>query len=96
MTANKARIVEKPSIASTSSYQFGGERMIKAQRGVLEWQSQQDISVLQTTTNTLKISLEEHQCLQRGDLDCLDYAESLSKGKTPPYKSHAAVLPIKD
>ena len=36
---NKARIVEKPSIASTSSYQFGGERMIKAQRGVLERQS---------------------------------------------------------
>ena len=28
---NKARIVEKPSIASTSSYQFGGELMIKAQ-----------------------------------------------------------------
>jgi hypothetical protein len=36
---NKARIVEKPSIASTSSYQFGGDRMIKAQRGVLERQS---------------------------------------------------------
>ena len=39
---NKARIVEKPSIASTSSYQFGGERMIKAQRGVLERQSLED------------------------------------------------------
>jgi len=36
---NKARIVEKPSIASTSSFQFGGERMIKAQRGLLERQS---------------------------------------------------------
>ncbi|RDB27260.1 hypothetical protein Hypma_004359 [Hypsizygus marmoreus] len=36
---NKARIVEKPSIASTSSYTFGGERMIKAQRGLLERQS---------------------------------------------------------
>jgi serine/arginine repetitive matrix protein 2 len=33
---NKARIVEKPSITSTSSYQFGGERMINAQRGVSE------------------------------------------------------------
>ena len=37
---NKARIVEKPSIAS--SHQFGGERMIKAQRGVLERQSLED------------------------------------------------------
>ncbi|PPQ91217.1 hypothetical protein CVT25_001175 [Psilocybe cyanescens] len=36
---NKARIVEKPSIASTSSFQFGGERMIKAQHGLLERQS---------------------------------------------------------
>ncbi|KAF8814601.1 hypothetical protein BYT27DRAFT_7249906 [Phlegmacium glaucopus] len=39
---NKARIVEKPSIASTSSYQFGGDRMIKAQRGLLERQSLED------------------------------------------------------
>ena len=39
---NKARIVEKPSIASTSSYKFGGDRMIKAQRGVLERQSLED------------------------------------------------------
>lgn len=36
---NKARIVEKPSIASTASFQFGGDRMIKAQRGLLERQS---------------------------------------------------------
>ncbi|KAF8959872.1 hypothetical protein BDZ97DRAFT_1666634 [Flammula alnicola] len=39
---NKARIVEKPSIASTSSFQFGGERMIKAQHGLLERQSLED------------------------------------------------------
>ncbi|KAF8060726.1 hypothetical protein FPV67DRAFT_304096 [Lyophyllum atratum] len=39
---NKARIVEKPSIASTSSYTFGGERMIKAKRGLLERQSLED------------------------------------------------------
>ncbi len=39
---NKARIVEKPSIASTSSFQFGGERMIRAQRGLLERQSLED------------------------------------------------------
>ncbi|KAF5312056.1 hypothetical protein D9619_003769 [Psilocybe cf. subviscida] len=35
----KARIMEKPSIASTASFQFGGDRMIKAQRGLLERQS---------------------------------------------------------
>jgi hypothetical protein len=39
---NKARIVEKPSIASTTSHTFGGERMIKAQRGLLERQSLED------------------------------------------------------
>jgi len=36
---HKARLVEKPSIASTSSFQFGGERMIRAQHGLLERQS---------------------------------------------------------
>ncbi|KAF8872637.1 hypothetical protein BD779DRAFT_1572174 [Infundibulicybe gibba] len=39
---NKARIIEKPSIASTSSSKFGGERMIRAQRGLLERQSLED------------------------------------------------------
>jgi len=42
-SSNKARIVEKASIASsTTSYQFGGDRMIKAQRGLLERQSLED------------------------------------------------------
>ena len=40
--SNKAWIVEKPPIASNSSSQFGGERMIKAQWGLLEWQSLED------------------------------------------------------
>ena len=45
---NKARIVDKPSIASTSltssmsSFAFGDEHMIKAQQGLLEWQSLED------------------------------------------------------
>ena len=39
---NNAQVVEKRSIASTSLYQFSGDRMIKAQRGVLEWQSLED------------------------------------------------------
>jgi serine/arginine repetitive matrix protein 2 len=42
---SKARIVEKPSIASTSSESespFGGERVIKPQRGLIERQSLED------------------------------------------------------
>jgi len=35
----KACLIEKRSVASTSSYQFGGERMIKACNGLLERQS---------------------------------------------------------
>lgn len=42
----QARIVEKPSIASTSSYQFGGERMIKAQRGLLARQSLEETCLI--------------------------------------------------
>lgn len=37
--AVKARIIEKASIVSTSSSKFGGERMIRARRGILERQS---------------------------------------------------------
>ncbi|KIY52945.1 hypothetical protein FISHEDRAFT_69402 [Fistulina hepatica ATCC 64428] len=36
---SKARIVTKPSIASTSSYHFGGERMIRANHGLLHRES---------------------------------------------------------
>lgn len=36
---NVARIIEKPSMASTQSYQFGGERMERARRGLLQRQS---------------------------------------------------------
>ncbi|PPQ92452.1 hypothetical protein CVT25_009668 [Psilocybe cyanescens] len=36
---NKAHIVEKPSIAYTSSVQFGGELMMKVQQGLLDRQS---------------------------------------------------------
>lgn len=38
----KCRLMEKPSIASTSSHQFGGERMIMARKGLLERQSLED------------------------------------------------------
>lgn len=36
----------QPSIASTSSYQFGGERMIKARKGLLERQSLEDSALM--------------------------------------------------
>jgi serine/arginine repetitive matrix protein 2 len=36
---NKARIITMPSIMSTSSSKFGGERMIKAQHGLLARES---------------------------------------------------------
>ncbi|KAG6914162.1 hypothetical protein DXG01_002006 [Tephrocybe rancida] len=39
---SKTKIVEKPSIASTSSLSFGGERMIKARRRLLGRQSLKD------------------------------------------------------
>ncbi|CDO70210.1 hypothetical protein BN946_scf184942.g10 [Trametes cinnabarina] len=43
---NKSRLIEKPSIASTSSYQFGGERMIKARQGLLERQSLEESALM--------------------------------------------------
>ena len=39
---NKARIISMPSIMSTSSSKFGGERMIKAKRGLLARESLED------------------------------------------------------
>jgi serine/arginine repetitive matrix protein 2 len=44
--AVKARIVEKASIASTSSSKFGGERMIKARKGLLERQSLEESALM--------------------------------------------------
>ena len=42
----KTRLVAQPSIASTSSFQFGGERMIKARQGLLERQSLEDSALI--------------------------------------------------
>ena len=39
-------ILSKPSIASTSSYQFGDERMIRVRRGLLERQSLEDSALM--------------------------------------------------
>ncbi|KAJ7042702.1 hypothetical protein C8F04DRAFT_1176309 [Mycena alexandri] len=43
---NKARIVTKASIASTSSSKFGGERMIKARQGLLVRQSLEESALV--------------------------------------------------
>ncbi|PPQ74616.1 hypothetical protein CVT24_004162 [Panaeolus cyanescens] len=40
------RIVEKPSIASTSSFHFGGDRMIDARHGLLERRSLEDSALV--------------------------------------------------
>lgn len=42
----KVRLVEKPSIASTSSHRFGEERMIMARKGLLERQSLEDSALI--------------------------------------------------
>ncbi|TBU22804.1 hypothetical protein BD311DRAFT_822465 [Dichomitus squalens] len=44
--AKASRLVAQPSIASTSSFQFGGERMIKARQGLLERQSLEDSALI--------------------------------------------------
>lgn len=61
---NKARIIEKPSIASTSSYTFGGERMIKAKRGLLERQSLEDSCLIadgEDLTNSCKLQRKRYR-----------------------------------
>lgn len=42
----KNRLLQQPSIASTSSHQFGDERMIMARKGLLERQSLEDSALI--------------------------------------------------
>ncbi|KAI0635339.1 hypothetical protein C8Q77DRAFT_1054820 [Trametes polyzona] len=60
----KNTLMEKPSIASTSSYQFGGERMIKARQGLLERQSLED-SALIAQGEDLLASLRERSIFSK-------------------------------
>ncbi|KAG5641013.1 hypothetical protein DXG03_006381 [Asterophora parasitica] len=83
---NKARIVEKPSIASTSSYTFGGERMIKAQRGLLERQSLED-SCLVASGEDMTTSLQSIHIFSRPGPKTRSRSStctSSSGGDTPP------------
>ena len=45
-TVNKSPLAPKPSITSTSSLQFGEERMIKAKQGLLERQSLEESALV--------------------------------------------------
>ena len=45
-TVNKPPLAPKPSLASTSSLQFGEERMIKAKQGLLERQSLEECALI--------------------------------------------------
>ncbi|RPD56493.1 hypothetical protein L226DRAFT_550932 [Lentinus tigrinus ALCF2SS1-7] len=58
------RLLAQPSIASTSSVQFGGERMIKARQGLLERQSLED-SALMAQGEDLLASLRERSIFAR-------------------------------
>ncbi|KAG5650532.1 hypothetical protein H0H81_011921 [Sphagnurus paluster] len=82
----KARIVEKPSIASTSSSTFGGERMIKAKRGLLERQSLED-SCLIADGEELSASLQSMPMFSRpgpATRSRSSTCTSSSGGDTPP------------
>ncbi|KAH8096901.1 hypothetical protein BXZ70DRAFT_895536 [Cristinia sonorae] len=58
------RLMQKPSIASTSSQQFGGERMIMARKGLLERQSLED-SAIMAQGEDLLASLRSHAVFSR-------------------------------
>ncbi|KAL6299475.1 hypothetical protein BKA93DRAFT_870647 [Sparassis latifolia] len=62
----KVRLAEKPSIASTSSYQFGGERMIMARKGLLERQSLEDSALIAQGEDLLE-SLRSRSMFSRPD-----------------------------
>ncbi|KAG6916979.1 hypothetical protein DXG01_004408 [Tephrocybe rancida] len=86
---SKARIVEKPSIASTSSFSFGGERMIKAKRGLLERQSLED-SCLIADGEDLQNSLQNVSMFSRpgpATRSRSSTCTSSSGGDTPPLSS---------
>ncbi|KAG6865214.1 hypothetical protein C0991_004415 [Blastosporella zonata] len=85
----KARIVEKPSIASTSSFSFGGERMIKARHGLLERRSLED-SCLIADGEELESSLQNDSLFTRpgpATRSRSSTCTSSSGGDTPPLSS---------
>ncbi|OJT03398.1 hypothetical protein TRAPUB_5996, partial [Trametes pubescens] len=85
-----ATLTEKPSITSTSSYQFGGERMIKARHGLLERQNLED-SALIAQDEDLLASLRERSIFSKPisaarsrSSTCTSSSSGLSGAETPP------------
>ncbi|OCH91742.1 hypothetical protein OBBRIDRAFT_833966 [Obba rivulosa] len=85
----EVRLIEKPSIASTSSYQFGGERMIMARKGLLERQSLED-SALIAQGEDLLASLRSQSMFTRPDPASRSRSSTVtssSGAETPPLSS---------
>ncbi|KAH9837979.1 uncharacterized protein C8Q71DRAFT_898946 [Rhodofomes roseus] len=83
---NKSKLVEKPSIASTSSQQFGGERMIQARKGLLERQSLEDSALIAHGEDILA-SLRSQSVFSRPDIASRSRSSTVSAssgGETPP------------
>ncbi|CCM05311.1 uncharacterized protein FIBRA_07525 [Fibroporia radiculosa] len=86
---NKSRLIEKPSIASTSSQQFGGERMIMARKGLLERQSLEDSALIAHGEDLLE-SLRSQSIFSRPTPASRSRSSTVttsSGGETPPLSS---------
>ncbi|KAI0938313.1 hypothetical protein AcV5_000019 [Taiwanofungus camphoratus] len=85
---NKTRLIEKPSIASTSSRQFGGERMIMARKGLLERQSLED-SAFMAHGEDLLVSLCSRSIFSRPEPGSRSRSSTVSSSgaETPPLSS---------
>ncbi|EMD32355.1 hypothetical protein CERSUDRAFT_108803 [Gelatoporia subvermispora B] len=84
-----ARLIEKPSIASTSSYQFGDERMIMARKGLLERQSLEN-SALMAHGEDLLASLRSQPMFTRPEPASRSRSSTVtssSGAETPPLSS---------
>ncbi|KAF5393347.1 hypothetical protein D9757_000790 [Collybiopsis confluens] len=82
---NQPRIIEKASIVSTSSSKFGGERMIKARKGILERQSLEQSCLIAegedfSISDTLPVFSRPNQATRSRSSTCT----SSSGADTPP------------
>ncbi|KZT71092.1 hypothetical protein DAEQUDRAFT_136451 [Daedalea quercina L-15889] len=85
-SVGKSKLLEKPSIASTSSRQFGGERMIMARKGLLERQSLEDSALIAQGEDVLA-SLHSQSVFSRPDPASRSRSSTVSAssgGDTPP------------
>ena len=59
----KSIIISKPSIASVTSTKFGGERMIKARKGLLERQSLEESCLIADGEELASFGMVHHPCM---------------------------------